>query len=207
MKFYVRDIALEVASKKQSATEEENKVIISNADATQVLKHYHMIKEGVIKGQPRFLFYVNNYEKVVSDIKRNFFFIESAGGWVMKGDQVLFIKRLGRWDLPKGKIEDNELVDVTAVREIEEECGVKAKILRPLCQTWHTYDKKGQEILKCTHWFMMECVDDSKLLPQREEGIEEVVWLSPQEIKEKVLPDTYSSIREVYKCVTGEKIE
>ncbi|MCS6833447.1 MAG: NUDIX domain-containing protein [Flammeovirgaceae bacterium] len=197
----MNDISLEVASKKQSATEEEGKVIMADADASQILKHYQMIKEGLIKGQPKFLFYVNDYEKVVSEIKKNFLVLESAGGWVTKKEKVLFIRRLGRWDLPKGKIEDNEGTANAAAREIEEECGVKAKVVRPLCQTWHTYDKRGQEILKCTHWFLMECLDDSRLSPQREEGIEEVVWLTIPEIQKDVLPDTYSSIREVYKNI------
>jgi 8-oxo-dGTP pyrophosphatase MutT (NUDIX family) len=203
MIFYTHDIPLEITDKKLSAAEEENKIIVGGADAMQVFKHYHLIREGFIKGKPSFLFYVNDYEQVVKEIRKKFIIIEAAGGWVIKMEhgikKALFMKRLGKWDLPKGKLEVGEKTDVAALREVEEECGVKAKIISPLCETWHTYEQRGKEILKCTHWFVMECLDDSKLAPQKEEGIDSVAWLTNEDIEKKVLPDTYSSIREVYK--------
>ncbi|MCS7201886.1 MAG: NUDIX hydrolase [Dictyoglomus sp.] len=54
----------------------------------------------------------------------------SAGGVVFYKDQVLVLQRKnGNWVLPKGHVENNENIEDTAVREVEEEAGIKAKII------------------------------------------------------------------------------
>jgi len=62
-----------------------------------------------------------SFEKLLS-----FFpLIEAAGGIVTKEEnQILFIYRFGKWDLPKGKSEANETPVETAIREVMEETGV-----------------------------------------------------------------------------------
>lgn len=51
--------------------------------------------------------------------------IEAAGGLVLRSDgHFLGIFRLGKWDLPKGKAEKGESMETTALREVEEECGI-----------------------------------------------------------------------------------
>ena len=61
--------------------------------------------------------------------KQNFTVIEAAGGVVMKNQEMLFIYRNGKWDLPKGKLEINESIPLCAVREVEEECVVEVEFL------------------------------------------------------------------------------
>ena len=76
--------------------------------------------------------------------------IEAAGGLVMneKGE-YLFIYRNDKWDLPKGKIEKEEKVKEAAVREVEEECGIKVSALgQKLCKTYHVYLGRGEVVLK-----------------------------------------------------------
>ena len=89
-------------------------------------------------------------EKAFREFKSLFRVIEAAGGLVLNPDnEVLFIHRLGKWDLPKGKIEEGESTKVAAVREVSEECGVSGlQIMKKLKSTYHTYNQKSERILK-----------------------------------------------------------
>ncbi|MGQ0829546.1 MAG: NUDIX hydrolase, partial [Bacteroidota bacterium] len=113
-----------------------------------------------------------------------FCIIEAAGGLVKnKKEEWLFIFRNNKWDLPKGKIEKKESIKTTAIREVEEECGIKGlTILKELPTTYHTYYLEEKAILKPTYWFEMYCNDTSKLKPQTEEGITDVKWLSKNDL-------------------------
>jgi 8-oxo-dGTP pyrophosphatase MutT (NUDIX family) len=124
---------------------------------------------------------------------------EAAGGLVMndKGEYLLIFRR-GKWDLPKGKLEYDETPEQAAVREVSEECGLELpEIIQPLEKTFHTYSEKGKRVLKKTHWFSMKAVGSTELFPQIEEDITEARWMSKKEIQEKVLPDTYASLKEL----------
>jgi 8-oxo-dGTP pyrophosphatase MutT (NUDIX family) len=123
--------------------------------------------------------------------------VTAAGGFVRNMlDQVLFIKRHGLWDLPKGKADKGESVEETALREVMEECGLSELTLKhKITASMHAYVHKGKRILKTTHWFAMY-TDESDLKPQVEEDITEVEWFSEHEI-EVPLENTYPLIREV----------
>jgi 8-oxo-dGTP pyrophosphatase MutT (NUDIX family) len=124
--------------------------------------------------------------------------ISAAGGRVHNSrGEVLFIFRSGKWDLPKGKIERDEEVRDAAVREVEEECGIRGlAITNELPSTFHIYTQDQKEILKRTYWFEMFSDDQRPLVPQEEEGITEVKWLGPEGVK-NALTNTYESIIEV----------
>lgn len=126
--------------------------------------------------------------------------IEAAGGLVNNNkNQWLFIFRNGKWDLPKGKVEKNEKLEEAAIREVEEECGIKElNIVIELPSTYHTYYMEEKAILKRTYWYKMNCTDSSKPLPQLEEGITEVKWFSVNDLKQ-VHENTYESVKEVMK--------
>jgi 8-oxo-dGTP pyrophosphatase MutT (NUDIX family) len=135
--------------------------------------------------------------------KDEFKVIEAAGGVVMKEEQMLFIFRNGKWDLPKGKLEEGESIEFCAVREVEEECGVTdLEIVSPLTKTYHTYQQGDQLILKITHWFLMNCTDESPLTPQTEEGIELVEWKNEQTVQ-LALGNTYPNIIRVVEKSRG----
>lgn len=126
--------------------------------------------------------------------------IEAAGELVKnKEGKFLFIFRNGKWDLPKGKAEYDETPEMTALREVEEECGLKnLKIEKVLTKTFHTYKEKGKLILKKTHWYLMTIDEDQKLIPQTEEGITEVKWVAENRIEREVLVNTYASIKGIF---------
>ena len=139
-----------------------------------------------------------DYEDAVSLIKSKFRIIQAAGGVVHREDKTLMIYRFDKWDLPKGKIEKGESSAEGAKREVEEECNVKVEISEKLCTTWHTYVQGGKDILKKTSWYLMDCLDDSKMKPQRNEGIEDVKWMNSEQV-DIALYSSYRSIQHVYK--------
>lgn len=136
---------------------------------------------------------VDDYPAAIALFKSQYHMIEAAGGVVEKDKKVLMIFRLGKWDLPKGKIEQGESVEEGAVREVEEECGVEVELNELVISTWHTYHHKGKDMLKKTYWYHMDCSNDEEMQPQQEEGIEQVAWLKPKEV-EIARQNTYKSI-------------
>lgn len=138
-----------------------------------------------------------NFAEACKAFNKMFIRIEAAGGIVNnQNGKYLFIKRLGIWDLPKGKLKKRESIEEGALREVTEETGLSnLTITRQLPSTFHIYTgKKGKEILKETYWFEMIGNKDQKLVPQTEEDITEVKWFA---VKDLNIPkeNTYSSLR------------
>ena len=126
--------------------------------------------------------------------------INAGGGLVRNAaGEYLLILRNGLWDLPKGKQEEGEDIAVTALREVEEECGISnLKQEDLLCITYHTYRMNGEFILKYTYWYNMSYTGDSTtVIPQQEEGIQQCEWVSAEKLPQ-YLKDTYPSIRRVF---------
>lgn len=125
-------------------------------------------------------------------------FVQAAGGAVSdEQGRLLAIHRLGVWDLPKGKVEPGEAIPDAAVREVEEECGLRDITLQgPLHVTWHTYERKSRPHLKRTDWFRMRASSAQPLVAQHEEDISEVRWMDAAGMEE-LKRGTYPSLRAV----------
>jgi len=121
--------------------------------------------------------------------------IIAGGGKVINSDgKILFIFRNGKWDLPKGKAEQKETIDQTALREVEEETGVKGlSITKPLEITYHIFKRNDQYFIKKTYWFEMFSDYIGDLKPQIKEGITKVKWVGPKKLK-KVKKNIYANI-------------
>jgi len=123
--------------------------------------------------------------------------VQKAGGGLVYNDQneVLFIFRNGKWDLPKGGLEKDEEITETALREVEEETGVKhLRITKKLQKTYHIFKRSGKYKLKITHWFEMRTSYNGILIPQENEGIDRAVWLNQEKIKD-ALQNSYENIK------------
>ncbi|WP_170111269.1 NUDIX hydrolase [Mangrovibacterium marinum] len=127
--------------------------------------------------------------------------LPAAGGLVRNpAGEILFIKRFGRWDLPKGKIEKGERVEDAAVREVEEECGIRQlKLVKQLPSTFHIYRSPylaGPDnwVWKETSWFEMRYDGGETLVPQTEEDITEVAWFAPDALA-PVYASTYGNLK------------
>lgn len=147
---------------------------------------------------PEMNVYGEDIEEIWEDFTHMFKVIEAAGGVVTNSsDEILFIHRIGKWDLPKGKIEKGESLEQAALREIEEETGLKELILEEfLNNTFHIYtERNGEKILKTTYWFRMTYVGNETPQPQTEEGITAVSWKNKDAIANEVFPQTFNNIK------------
>lgn len=138
----------------------------------------------------------DNIQLLFEKFTNSFRIIEAAGGVVRNSKgEILFIFRNEIWDLPKGKIEKNESIEEAALREVEEECGIKQLTLDKLIErTYHIYKIDDRYILKITHWFLMLSDFQGELSPQVEEGITKVEWISKHNLT-KVLVNTFANIK------------
>jgi ADP-ribose pyrophosphatase YjhB (NUDIX family) len=119
-------------------------------------------------------------DQLWADFQSCFKVQEAAGGFVLNpaGKLLVFFRR-GSWDMPKGKIDPGETPEQAALREVQEETGLKQLVLADfLCHTYHTFQQKGQRILKKTWWYRMHTTQ-LDLTPQTEEDIEQIEWVDP----------------------------
>lgn len=148
--------------------------------------------------------YHPNLEKLWQAFEGHFKVIKAAGGVVKNAkNEILFIKRFDKWDLPKGKIEKKDSsTEETAMREVEEECNLfRLKIIKELPTTYHFY-YTHQPILKIVYWYEMFSENSTQnLIPQTEEGIQEVGWKTKNEIPE-LMKNSYENIKLLLKVIS-----
>ena len=172
---------------------EEGWLALRIDDDTEITKAASALSErGEVRGV--FLFPVDDRD-LWKAFRAAYKFVAAAGGVVVdERGRLLAIRRLGKWDLPKGKVEKEEGVEEAALREVQEECGLKTlELIAPVAETWHTYERKGREHLKCTHWFLMRGSSKEHMTPQLDEDIEEVKWLDADGVR-MMKADTYPSL-------------
>jgi 8-oxo-dGTP pyrophosphatase MutT (NUDIX family) len=140
----------------------------------------------------------NDPQETFNEFIKELFLIEAAGGIITNERQEwLLIKRIGVWDLPKGKIDSGESKEIAAIREVKEETGIKSvSIVKELSPSFHIYPIDDEWVFKITHWFLMLGTKD-KLTPQKEEKISEAVWMNEISVK-KFLPFMYPSLLHVF---------
>lgn len=194
-----------------------NALIILNSNDVQLSFIEHHIK---VENKDALVELLNNYfssemesdifffgydtEELFTDFCSVFKYIEAAGGIVKNSkEEILFIKRLGFWDFPKGKIEKGETSFNAAIREVEEETGVKGlQIIADLTPTYHIYKHNKKRILKKTFWYKMITDHGGELIPQSNEDIELAEWHSKNDVAD-LLNKSYRSLRESFTEVSN----
>jgi len=144
------------------------------------------------------ILYHTNLDELKKAVWKKFKVILAAGGVVLNQQkEILLIHRRGKWDLPKGKLDDKESLETCAVREVKEETGLKeVKLIESLITTYHTYDESGKHILKESHWYLMHADSKQRLEPQTEEDITEIKWV-PEKVLENYINKTFPLIRDI----------
>lgn len=126
--------------------------------------------------------------------------IIAAGGLVLNDkNELLMIFRRGKWDLPKGKLDDGESIEDCALREVKEETGLQKVSLEQFAGlTYHQYfdTYSNQEVIKETHWFTMYAPGMQELVPQTTEDIEVIEWVDKKNVPGK-LNNSYPNIIEI----------
>lgn len=141
----------------------------------------------------------NEPKKVIKKIFKLYRIIKASGGLVKNPQgEILFIYRRNKWDLPKGKIEWRmEKKKQAAIREVEEECGIKGvTITRKLSPTFHMYTIKNEWVLKKTYWYEMLYTDGKPPIPEEKEDITKIKWFKKNEVDE-VYGNTFKLIHEL----------
>ena len=106
--------------------------------------------------------------------------VHSAGGIVIKENSILMLRKTnGDWVLPKGRIELNESEYKAAIREVEEETGISAKILDFIGKINYKYRNiwlNNEIVDKYVIWYLMDEVR-GELFPLRKEGFVEARYI------------------------------
>lgn len=126
--------------------------------------------------------------------------IVAAGGLVWnEKNELLMIFRRGKWDLPKGKLDDNETIETCAIREVKEETGLKnIELENFIGKTTHQYFDiyRKEEVLKESHWYAMKTSSNETLIAQTEEDITAIGWFTNEMVIQN-LTNSFNNIIEI----------
>lgn len=152
------------------------------------------------------IFQHHDLEELKKAFFKKFTLVQAAGGLVKNNEgTILMIFRRGKWDLPKGKLDKGERLEDCAIREVEEETGLKnVQLNSPLLVTYHTYHEGTKFILKESHWFTMTITGEQKLTPQTEEDIFDIKWIGPDDIS-SYLPKSFPLISDIMEAARQKK--
>jgi 8-oxo-dGTP pyrophosphatase MutT (NUDIX family) len=155
---------------------------------------HEMQQESVHAG----VFFNNDLDELKKAFFKKFTLVQAAGGLVLnENEEILLIFRRGKWDMPKGKLDEGEKLEDCAIREVEEETGLEnIKLVSPLTITYHTYHEGTKFILKESHWYIMKATGEQILTPQTEEDILAVRWVNMNDF-DKYSKDCFPSIADV----------
>ncbi|MBI2022459.1 NUDIX hydrolase [Candidatus Daviesbacteria bacterium] len=127
----------------------------------------------------------------------------SAGAIVFKDGKVLLIKnksikdkKISFWGFPKGHIEKEESSKDAALRELEEETGIKAEIIKKVGESRYIFTQGGERIFKIVIVYLMKYLS-GEAKPQIAE-IDEVVWMDPDQALKTL---TFKNDRDLLKKV------
>ena len=111
--------------------------------------------------------------------------------------EVLLVHRprYSDWTFPKGKVKNGERDEVAAVREVEEETGLRCGLGRELASTHYTDPKLRNKTVR--YWAMESC--SGSFEPGDE--VDRVAWLTPPAAAERL---TYDRDREVLRSLTED---
>lgn len=191
-KIFVGDKPIILTNSVEPETDFKNYLI----DTVPIYKVIRQLKRNDV-ASVRFI--GKNENKLLKKFLKKLPNVIAGGGMVYNQDgKILFIYRNDKWDLPKGKIEKGESVEAGAIREVQEETGVKdLSIIKPLKITYHIFKRNNRYRIKITHWFEMKTDYKGDLRPESKEGITKAKWLGKKKTK-KAMDNSYANIKDLF---------
>jgi 8-oxo-dGTP pyrophosphatase MutT (NUDIX family) len=173
----------EVDSDLQPYIHHDDAIFIDELNLHTVKSMIHEMQESSVHAG---VFFHPDLNELKQSFFKKFTLIKAAGGFVLnENEQVLMMFRRGKWDLPKGKLDKNESAEQAAIRETEEETGLKnITLIAPLVTTYHTYHEGTRYVLKESQWFRMKVNGEQKLIPQTSEQITKLEWVGKDALNE-----------------------
>ena len=103
-----------------------------------------------------------------------------------KGVEVLVTQHSKHkgWDFPKGHREIYESEEQTALREVEEETGVKAEIIERVGETKYFYYEEGERVLKTVAFYLMKYISEGEATTAFE--VSGTKWLPPEKVESQL---------------------
>jgi len=188
-KVFVKDIPIILSTKKNIGSQ-------YTAIPLKLVNFKKLIKK-ITNGE---LLYINLYhkneEKLEQFLRKKLPVVEAAGGLVYNNKkEILFIYRNSKWDLPKGGLKKGESHKEAAIREVEEETGVKNLEIRNfITKTYHVFKRNDVFKLKITYWYEMYTEYKGELVPQLDEGIKKAKWKNFEK-SQKALKGSYENVK------------
>ncbi len=189
-KVFVNNTPIILSTKK--SVEGYKTIQVKDADFPTIIRD-------ILTKATKYHLYHKKEDKLIEYLYTKLPVVIAGGGKVYNtNNEILFIRRNGKWDLPKGKAEKNEDMETAAIREVEEETGVTGlEITKFLYRSYHIFKRNGEFRLKVTYWFEMKTDYDGELVPQKNEGITKVKWKDRKKAK-KALLDSYANITQLF---------
>ena len=124
----------------------------------------------------------------------------SAGGIIFKkekGEVKVLVTQHSKhkgWEFPKGHLEIAETSEQAALREVEEETGVKAKVLEKAGTTqYFYYDDDKQKCFKTVNYFFMQFLELGEATTASE--VSDKKWLPVEKVEAQL---TFKSTKEMW---------
>lgn len=161
----------------QKIRQQPGSLLLRSASPDTVQQALERIQQG---GTPAVVLLHPSVDELMAQVQQKTEVIRAGGGLVYNDrQQVLLIFRRGKWDLPKGKLDEGETMEACALREVREETGLDGlEMGKRLLVSYHTYYQEGRLILKESHWYLMKCLQEQVLTPQLDEDIEKCEWVA-----------------------------
>jgi 8-oxo-dGTP pyrophosphatase MutT (NUDIX family) len=123
--------------------------------------------------------------------------VRAAGGVVLRDGLVALVPRprYDDWTLPKGKLDAGESFEEAAIREIDEETGLRTRLVRELPAVH--YEVRGRP--KVVRYWLMEVESDPGFVPNDE--VDELRWLEPAAARSLL---SYDRDRDVLMAAVGD---
>ena len=188
----------DVNGELQPYVHHDDTVFIDELNVHTVKSMIHEMQDASIHAG---VFFHQDLEELKTMFFKKFTPVKAAGGFVLnENKEVLMMFRRGKWDLPKGKMDKKETFEECAIRETEEETGLKnITLISPLITTYHTYHEGTRYILKETKWFSMKVNGKQNLIPQAEEQITKLEWVGKNNL-ENYMQNAFPSVKDVLKA-------
>jgi ADP-ribose pyrophosphatase YjhB (NUDIX family) len=91
------------------------------------------------------------------------------------------------WSLPKGHLEAGETAEDAAIREVEEETGIRGVVIAPLGTVDFWFVAEDRRVHKTVHHFLLEARGGE--LSDEDVEVSEVAWVPLEQVRDRLAYD------------------